>query len=111
MLSRRLITIFCLTLTISFSAKNDPAHALPFGRIAQEIMSLYAHNPSKNTQTRNKPPKQPEVGLPSGTLSRAIIQKGRDSICESETPRSEIKLSSEGKCRLEDSTVPKQDSN
>ncbi len=106
MLLRRLITIFCLTFTISFSAKNDPAHAFPFGRLAQEIMSLYAHNSSKNIQTRSKPSKQPEVGLPSGILSRAIIQKGRDPICERETPRSEIKLSSKVKCRLEAPIVP-----
>jgi len=100
MVLRGLILIFCLTFTMLLSVKIYPAHAFPFGRIAQEIMSLYAHNPSKNAQTRNKPSKQPEVNLPPGTLGRAIIHTGRNSRCDRERPRSEIKPSFKDKCRL-----------
>ena len=106
MVLRRLILIFCLTFTMLLSVKIYPAHAFPFGRIAQEIMSFYTHNSSKKSQTRNKPSKQPEVNLPPGTLSRAIIHTGRNSRCDREKPRSEIKPSFEDKCRLEASKAP-----
>ncbi|MAH83105.1 MAG: hypothetical protein CBB68_01165 [Rhodospirillaceae bacterium TMED8] len=103
MLSRRLITIFCLTFTIWFSATNHPLHAFPFGRIAQEIMSLYAPNPSNKAQTRNKPF---EVTIPPGILSRAITHTGRYRDCDRDKRRTEIKPSLEDSCQSEASQAP-----
>ena len=107
MLYRRLITIFCLNFTIWLSSTNYPSHAFPFGRIAQEIMSLYAPNSSNKAQTKNKPSKQLDVTIPPRTLSRAINHTGRYRECDRDKPRSEIKPLLEDRCRSEASQAPK----
>ena len=106
MLLRRLIKIFSLTFTVSFSSINYAAHAFPFGRIAQEFISLMHKIAQEMPQQRTSAKSHPEANLPPKDLRRASIHIARNPKCGREESRCEITPSFEDCFRLMDPKAP-----